>query len=246
MDGAQDRETAADRGRIVDGDQSLVVDDLPQGAARDVGGDQQVARVLAGAELAQQALAHDEELGQRLGGLARLGDHVEDGSPEVDAIEQRGERPRVDVVGDDHLDAAAVALPTGSQRAGERTRPDRGTADAQHDEVVAVAAHALGEGERLLHRLALVGQVEEGAQPLGALRLQVGDGGGEARRQRLELGRRDPRLGADRRVAHPVQIDGEIVLVLAPVAYRLRHAPRVVAPLAGARQRTRPELEARP
>ena len=105
-DRGEHREASAHAGRHHQIAEAFVVHDLAQRTGVGVGGDDDVLRVVDGAELAQQQIADDQELRHRLGRFAGLADHIERGASEVEAVEQLAEGPGVDVVGDDDARAS--------------------------------------------------------------------------------------------------------------------------------------------
>ena len=188
-DGAEHGETPAHVGRNRQRRVAEMFHDLAQFALLRVGGDDDVFDVPFGAELLDQRLAEDEELAHRLGGAARLGDHVEHGVVEIDGVEQRGDAVGVDVVGHEQSRAAprrAIEMIVLGmiERAVERDVAEGRPADADDDEIVAPLLDFAGENGDLVGELRVVGQLAEPERGF----LDRVRGGSELRPERLEFG----------------------------------------------------------
>ena len=122
-----------------------------------VRGDQDVAPVVDRAELAQQMLAHHQELRHRFGRLARLADDVEQRALDVELREEAGEGVGIDRVGDD--DAERLAGPR--EPGGQGTRPERRAADAEDDQRVELRAHRRRGLDDVAHVVPALGQLGE-------------------------------------------------------------------------------------
>src|SRR5690606_36915895 len=105
----EDAEAAADARGDREGSDPLLTGDAAQSASLRVGGEDEVPAVAVLAELADEAVAHDQELGDGLRRRAGLADHVEEGATEVEAVEQGRDGGGVHVVQD--VQAGEVVAP---------------------------------------------------------------------------------------------------------------------------------------
>ncbi len=130
--------------------------DLPQRAARRVGGEDQVLLDRAGSDDRLQPLPHHQISGHGLAGGARLGDHVDQGPLHIEAIEQSRRLVGVHVV--EHVEArpmpaagGAELVPVeGQQSRRQSRRPEGRTPDAYHHQAVVLAVVLRSEAEQVL------------------------------------------------------------------------------------------------
>lgn len=138
--GERRQQSARGQRRVAPGNVRVVVEDhaavaLGKAAQGRLGGLGDYREALAGA--VAQGLQHHQGLGQGLGRGARLGNGDEAAAPGIEAIEQRLEAHRVDVVGEVEPGAGG-AVGQGAQRAAAEAR----AAGAEHHHVVERLAQA--------------------------------------------------------------------------------------------------------
>jgi type IV pilus biogenesis protein CpaD/CtpE len=135
---------------------------------------------------------------------------------EVEAVEQRADRQRIDVV--EYVQPRVpVAMgdiqhvPEGrSQRRAQRDRSERRAADPQDDDVAPAAARLFGEAHDLIVQVAVAGQIEKAERsrvvslPEGSVRVA------EARGVLAELRLRDAGRGVARDHVRVVEAQGHV------------------------------------
>jgi hypothetical protein len=151
-------------------------------------------------EAVDQALAEDQELRHGLGGRAGLRDHVEQRLGRIELVEELADQIGIDVVEHEQprqRSARAEVVVGRIERLLQRDRPQRRTADAEHDHVLETSVHARRVVEDLLMDLALVRQIEP-AQVVGAPRLHCAHGVARELGHAIQFRGRDAVLRPDR------------------------------------------------
>ena len=148
--------------------------DGPERPLHGVGGEDQVPRRRLGADRPLEPVAHHQVLRQRLGGPARLADHVHQHPPGVDAPERRRHRGRIHVL--EHRQPGEVLpllirqLVPGRrpERVHQRPGPQRRPADPEQQDVIERLAHAVRETPDAADRGRLLRQPVEAVFPVPA------------------------------------------------------------------------------
>lgn len=162
----EDRETARHVLRNGQRCNAFVVGNRFQGTPLGVGGEDEMPAVSV-AEFRLQRRLDNQELGCRLGRGARLGDDVEQGSPQLDPAQKWTDRVRVDVV--EHIEPRVVVallftqlVPPGpEQRRADRDSAQRRAAYSQHHDILEGLSGALRKLENVVYESTAVGQVIE-------------------------------------------------------------------------------------
>ena len=161
------RKAAADAYRDAEGGKAFLLRQAAQGTPVRVSGDDDPFPGRVFAHPVFEHLIDPKELGQGLGGGARLTDDVDVGAPQVQAVQDAEAEIGIDVV--EHPEAGAMLPPANGQAVVLRVHqgllqgpgPQGRAADPQDQEVPAPLQHRFGHPADLLENFRLVGQLHE-------------------------------------------------------------------------------------